>query len=77
MEDNYLLPRKKDRRGRRREACIFVSFLPCRKAFYIVAWWRKKKSNSIKPDGDQATIEPKDDEEIKEVKKVTKEVKDI
>jgi len=42
MEHNYLLPRKKERRGRRRKVYVSVSFLRCRKELYIVAWWRKK-----------------------------------
>jgi len=42
MEYNYLLPRKKERRGRRRKAYVSVSFLPYRKAIYIVVWWREK-----------------------------------
>jgi len=37
MEYNYLLPMKKERRERRREACLSVSFLPYRKTLYIVA----------------------------------------
>jgi len=35
------------------------------------------RGNKRGGDGDQSTIEPKDDEKVKEVKKVTKEVKDI
>jgi len=48
MEYNYLLSRKKERTGRKREVCVSVSFLPCRKALYIVVWRRKKNNNSIK-----------------------------
>ena len=47
MEYNYLLPRKKERRGRMREACVSVSFLPYRKTLYIVAWWRKKTTITL------------------------------
>jgi len=46
MEYNYLLPRKKERRGRRK-AYVSVSFLPCRKTLYIVAWWRKKTATTL------------------------------
>ena len=42
MKYNYLLPRKKEKRGRRRKAHVSVSFIPYRKALYIVVWWRKK-----------------------------------
>jgi len=41
------LLRKKERIGRRRKAYISVSFLPCRKALYIVAWWRKKTAITL------------------------------
>jgi len=41
------LPRKKERRGRRRKAYVSMSFLPCRKALYIMAWWRKKTAITL------------------------------
>jgi len=47
MEYNYLLPKKKERRGGRKEAYVFVSFLPCRKTLYIVVWWRKKTAITL------------------------------
>jgi len=47
MEYNYFLPRKKERRERRRKAYLSVSFLPCRKTPYIVAWWRKKTTIAL------------------------------
>jgi len=47
MEYNYLLPRKKERRGRRRKIYVSVSFLPCEKAIHIVARWRKKTAMTL------------------------------
>jgi len=38
MEYNYLFPRKKEGRGRRKKAYVSVFFLPYREALYIVAW---------------------------------------
>jgi len=48
----------------------------------LIRSWILNTINSIFPetlwsDGDQPTKEPKDDEKVKEVKKVAKEVKDI
>jgi len=42
-----LLPRKKEIRGRRRKTYVSVSFLPYRKTFYIVVWWRKKTAIAL------------------------------
>ena len=47
MEYNYLLRRKKERRGRRRKAYISVFFLPCRKPLYIAVLWRKKTTITL------------------------------
>ena len=47
MEYNYLLPKKKEEEEEGEMLMFSMSFLPYRKALYIVAWWRKKTSIAL------------------------------
>jgi len=46
------------------KACVFVYYQSCKKALYIVVWWRKKTGSNIKQREQNGA-------EIRELEKIT------